>query len=128
VLSRSTIDHQGGTRSIAVIGVCNLNRGDHVAASGSGRNKSEVAIETLRALEGGRSFSLYPEVAAAAQDLSTAENVADSQCQMGNGRTGASSLDRYLIRVDRIGAKGQALKPVYFAPSAAVVERCSQVE
>ena len=56
------------------------------------------------------------------------ENVADSQCQMGNGRTGASSLDRYLIRVDRIGAKGQALKPVYFAPSAAVVERCSQIE
>lgn len=33
-----------------------------------------------------------------------------------------SSFDRYLVRVERLGKKGQPLKPKYYAPIAGVIE------
>jgi hypothetical protein len=59
---------------------------------------------------------------------SVAPNIKTSSTQdkTGNGWTGKSINERVLVEVPRVGGKGQALKPWYYAPRISAVNPCEE--
>lgn len=52
------------------------------------------------------------------------EDIAQSRIKLGNGKTGGSAYDRYLVVVERSHARtGEPLDPDFYSPTVSIVEK-----
>jgi hypothetical protein len=79
-------------------------------AAGSSRKHTGMILGVIR--QWGRPRDVKPQRPAAS-----------SQDKTGYGWDGTSKLERYLIKVERIGKKGQQLPPHYYSPGTGKIDK-----